>query len=60
MLQMIGPLIFMVIAMYLLWFRPQQKKAREVLGIVFDSALQNVAAVDFRGEFGGDGRRSRR
>jgi preprotein translocase subunit YajC len=29
MLQMIGPLIFMVIAMYLLWFRPQQKKARD-------------------------------
>ena len=29
MLQLVGTLVFMVVAMYLLMFRPQQKKARE-------------------------------
>jgi len=29
MLQMVGTLVFMAIAMYLIMFRPQQKKARQ-------------------------------
>ena len=41
MLQMVGTLVFMAIAMYLLMFRPQQKKAREHANL-----LKSVKAGD--------------